>query len=271
MVLHEPFILCHDFKCNQQSNEGDSSPSVTNHESSQAYICSQCFAKGKEFSEHKNYHDYSIVKTDFPLFDSEWNADEEMLLLSALLQFGHGNWDDIARQVGPHKSSSECRQHFEKYYIENTSGDFASSFADESKSNASSLRVDEPISCAIRTQEISGAPLGAPIRPIPGSTIFKELAGYNAARAEFDTEYDNCAELELNRIEVNDKMYKLVEDNGNVKHFYKRYSDENEEDEQLNAELSVTMLDVYKNKLRARNKRKRLVTCQNEETPCIIL
>ena len=97
LVLHEPFVLCHDLKCNQHSDEGDSSPSVTNHASSQVYICSQCFAKGKEFSGHKNYHDYSIVKADFPLFDSEWNADEEMLLLNALLQFGHGNWDDIAR------------------------------------------------------------------------------------------------------------------------------------------------------------------------------
>ena len=84
-----------------------------------------------------------------------------------------------------------------------------------------------------------------------------ELAGYNAARADFDTEYDNCAELGLNSIEVNEKMFQCVENNRNLKYFDKRYSDEHEEDEQLNAELSVTMLDVYKNKLRARNKRKR--------------
>ena len=97
LVLHEPFISCNDFKCNRLS-ENESSPSnISSHSELQVYICSQCFAKGKEFSQHKNYHDYSIIKTDFPLFDSEWNADEEMLLLNALLQFGYGNWDDIAR------------------------------------------------------------------------------------------------------------------------------------------------------------------------------
>ena len=98
-MLHEPFVLCNDIQCSKQTYEGASSPSATNIGFTQVYICSQCFAKGKEFSQHKNYHDYSIVKTDFPLFDSEWNADEEMLLLNALLQFGHGNWDDIARYV----------------------------------------------------------------------------------------------------------------------------------------------------------------------------
>ena len=83
--------------CNKQSNEGETSLSSAGNTATKVYICSQCFAKGKEFSLHKSNHDYSIVKTDFPLFSSEWNAEEEMLLLNALLQFGHGNWDDIAR------------------------------------------------------------------------------------------------------------------------------------------------------------------------------
>ena len=87
--------MCNDALCTNKydlvvSSTGDKISSAVN-------ICSPCFAKGKEFSTHKSYHDYTIVKRDFPLFASEWNANEEMLLLNALLQFGHGNWDDIAR------------------------------------------------------------------------------------------------------------------------------------------------------------------------------
>ena len=87
--------MCNDALCSNKydlvvSSKGDKISSAVN-------ICSPCFAKGKEFSTHKSYHDYTIVKRDFPLFASEWNANEEMLLLNALLQFGHGNWDDIAR------------------------------------------------------------------------------------------------------------------------------------------------------------------------------
>jgi len=87
--------------------------------------------------------------------------------------------------------------------------------------------------------------------------ICTELAGYNAARADFDTEYDNGIELTLTKIEVDEKMYQIVKSDSYMKQFYKDYSDENEENEHLNSQLSVVMLDVYKNKLRARSKRKR--------------
>jgi len=83
------------------------------------------------------------------------------------------NFHTFFRQVGPSKTSSDCRLHFEKYYIENISGDFSNSLLRGTEQNATNMRVDEPISCEMRTQEISSAPLGAPIRPTPGSTIFK--------------------------------------------------------------------------------------------------
>jgi len=39
---------------------------------------------------------------------------------------------------------------------------------------------------------------------------FKDLAGYNAARGDFDWESDNLAEMELNVIEANDDLYRLI-------------------------------------------------------------
>ena len=79
------------------------------------------------------------------------------------------------RQVGPARTAYDCRIHFEKYYIENISGDFNNCFLRGFEENATNMRVDEPISCEMRTQEITSAPLGAPIRPTPGSTIFKGI------------------------------------------------------------------------------------------------
>ena len=87
--------------------------------------------------------------------------------------------------------------------------------------------------------------------------LFTELAGYNAARADFDSEYDNTAELGLNGIEVTEQMYLYVQDYSQGKRLIKNYIDESDEEEKLVAVLSVTMLDVYNNKLKARNRRKR--------------
>ena len=89
--------MCNDIQCRKNKNGSATSPKDGDKVFSAVNICSICFAKGKEFLTHKSYHDYTIVKRDFSLFASEWNANEEMLLLNAMLQFGHGNWDDIAR------------------------------------------------------------------------------------------------------------------------------------------------------------------------------
>ena len=84
-----------------------------------------------------------------------------------------------------------------------------------------------------------------------------ELAGYNAARGDFDAEFENGMELFLNDIEVNERMYEIVNGGETKRQAYKNLSDEREENEELIAQLSVAMLHVYKRKLKARSKRKR--------------
>ena len=79
----------------------------------------------------------------------------------------------VSRNVGSHKTSTECKLHFERYYIENKSGDFSSCPVNENEQSGRFVRVDEPITCGILAQQMNGAPLGGPIRPLPGSTIFK--------------------------------------------------------------------------------------------------
>lgn len=55
---------------------------------------------------------------DFPLFDLEWGADEELLLIEGLEMFGIGNWEQISEHLGATKSKYECCLHYVKTYIE---------------------------------------------------------------------------------------------------------------------------------------------------------
>ena len=197
---------------------------------------------------------------------------------------------DTFRHVGSSKTSVDCKLHFEEFYVQDATGDF-NCFAIDTSKITRSTRVDEPISCAMPIQEFTAAPFGAPIRPMAGSITFKgnmtgeevfilnqyedsnfwlgnittikifvfilELAGYNAARGDFDAEFDNGMELSLNDIEVDGTMYDVVNNGGSEKQSFKNLVDENEETVALIAQLSVAMLEIYKRKLRARRKRKR--------------
>lgn len=50
---------------------------------------------------------YVINKLDFPLFDVEWTADEELLLFEGLEKHGFGNWSEIAEFMGTNKTREE--------------------------------------------------------------------------------------------------------------------------------------------------------------------
>ena len=52
----------------------------------------------------------------FPIFDNEWGADEELLLIEGAENFGIGNWQDIADHVGS-KSRDECEAHYLQVYV----------------------------------------------------------------------------------------------------------------------------------------------------------
>ncbi|KAK4486781.1 hypothetical protein RD792_006636 [Penstemon davidsonii] len=52
----------------------------------------------------------------FPLICSDWNADEEMLLLEGIEMYGFGNWNEVAEHVGT-KSKSQCVDHYSLIYM----------------------------------------------------------------------------------------------------------------------------------------------------------
>ncbi|CAH8291288.1 unnamed protein product [Eruca vesicaria subsp. sativa] len=81
-------------------------------------LCVECFYVGVELSRHKSNHPYRVMDNlSFPLVSSDWNADEEILLLEAISTYGLGNWKEVANYVGS-KTQTECIEHFNSAYMQ---------------------------------------------------------------------------------------------------------------------------------------------------------
>ncbi|XP_069690195.1 transcriptional adapter 2-alpha [Periplaneta americana] len=208
-LLHEPFIRCAD--CGKNVN-----------------ICSSCFSIGAESEPHKNVHQYIVVKNEFPLFNgSTWTANEEVILLDAILECGLGNWSDVSRRLKT-RTSQECEKHYVSFYIENSAPELP-----KFKENVRS--VSSLPSFEYRPMETEEPP-----RYLPGSNSYRALGGYNAARGDFEIEYDNYAEtpvslLDISSFQPGDPYY------------------------EVGTALQVAVADMYNTRLRERERRKRVI------------
>ena len=89
---------------------------------------------------------------------------------------------------------------------------------------------------------------------------FKDLAGYNAARGDFDWESDNLAEMELNVIEANDDLYRLIATAASGESDEEDIMEATDDcDNVLVAKLNFVALQVHNQRLKKRLKRKRIV------------
>eukprot|EP00118_Oscarella_pearsei_P016895 m.164777 g.164777 ORF g.164777 m.164777 type:complete len:443 (+) comp38886_c2_seq24:120-1448(+) len=159
-------------------------------------ICLQCFAKGVEFDEHKNDHDYTVLTNAFHLgLDLLWTAREELALLSAIEGCGLGNWVDIARRVKT-KSAEDCSQHYYGIYMKNPllplpkipSNELSADFlADGRHYQFAAKKVSHD-----------------PPRPAMGTPQSAEMAGYMPWRGDFQIEYRDSAEQVLRDLSFSD-------------------------------------------------------------------
>ncbi|PVU86187.1 hypothetical protein BB560_006798, partial [Smittium megazygosporum] len=184
-------------------------------------LCVTCFSKGVEIANHKFDHPYSVVsKNNFPIFDIEWTADEELLLIDGLLQFGMGNWEEVANFVGS-KDKGECESHYYKTYVESEDWPLPNLNLDlgtqvvRIKKNQSDTKQDS-----------------RPQKPISSLPSNHEVSGYMPGRKEFEEEYDNDAEQVIKDMNFN------------------------EDDIPEERELKLTILQIYNSKLDKRAERK---------------
>ena len=189
-------------------------------------LCISCFTKGEEISGHESDHDYSIVQYNFPLLNLKWNAGEEVGLLEAISECGLGNWADISERVGS-KTPEECKQHYFYSYITNPVEEL--DLIPDSQTFYSSENF--PASCLLGSEN--------PARPVPGSSLYREMSGYNAARGDFIIEHLNEAEKILSDMNLLDQQ--------------------SSDDDDVIEHLRIAILEIYLSSVKERGIRKDLI------------
>ncbi|ODV83649.1 hypothetical protein CANARDRAFT_24883 [[Candida] arabinofermentans NRRL YB-2248] len=198
-------------------------------------LCVPCFAKGLSSGKHKPYHDYKVIEQhQYPIFDSDWGADEELLLIEGCQTLGLGNWQDIGDFIGG-RSKNEVGEHYEKYYINSEYypiPDINKNFKHISTTQFLNQRKK-------RLESRKNLPLPSPKKILTSKPLCSDIQKYMPGRLEFEEE----AEEEAEKV-IQDMNFEI---------------DENEQD----IELKLTILDIYNSKLTLRAERKRLILKNN--------
>ncbi|KAL5015418.1 hypothetical protein ScPMuIL_009688 [Solemya velum] len=186
-------------------------------------FCLHCFAKGRECGDHLNCHSYTIIKNDFPVFGNSWTAAEEVKLLEAMADCGYGNWSDVSQQLRS-KNKVECEQHYNSTYIDKAQ----SPLSELSYSDCTTMAVPVVFKCESFCRRT------LPVPP-ENSPMFYDMGGYMATRGDFNMEHDNFMELDIRNISFEENL------------------------DELEKELKLTVLDIYERCLQERQKRKRII------------
>ncbi|KNC99897.1 chromatin-binding transcription regulator ADA2 [Spizellomyces punctatus DAOM BR117] len=154
-------------------------------------LCVACFGHGAEppGSSHLANHSYRVMEMlDFPIFEADWGADEELKLVTAIEQYGLGNWEQVAEQIGT-KNRRECAGHYERVYLK----------SDTFPIPNMSVQLDH----TKRLSHNRGPPKKIPKTERPPSSVpgNHEIHGYMPGRREFEIECENDAEQLIKDLE----------------------------------------------------------------------
>ncbi|CAN6666318.1 transcriptional adapter 2 [Trichomonascus vanleenenianus] len=196
-------------------------------------LCVQCFAQGSSSGNHKPWHDYMIVEQHaYPIFEEDWGADEELLLIEGAESQGLGNWQDIADHIGG-RSKEEVDAHYRRVYLDSPYYPLpamnkrfsitAAEFAEKKRQ-----RLEKRKTLALQLP----LPKQKPTASVPAC---HEVQGFMPGRLEFEAELENEAETT-----VKDMVFEP-------------------EDNEQDIELKLTVLDIYNSRLTARAERKRAI------------
>ncbi|TPX11784.1 uncharacterized protein E0L32_007521 [Thyridium curvatum] len=214
-------------------------------------LCVQCFSSGQSSNNHlPATHPYRVIEQNsFPIFDREWGADEELLLLEGAEIYGLGSWADIADHIGGYRSKDEVRDHYLEVYVDSPAFplpkrcsphdmELANEISREEFQSRKKRRIEE------RRETAKNAPALQPkTKPTASVPSCHEIQGYMPGRLEFETEYANEAEeaVQLMQFDPGDGI--------------------NPHTGQLEPEmeLKLTVMDIYNCRLTQRVDRKKVI------------
>lgn len=198
-------------------------------------LCVPCFAEGKSSGSHKPWHNYRVIEQhQYPIFDEDWGADEELMLIEGCQKEGLGNWQDIADYIQG-RSKEEVGEHYENYYLDSKYYPVP-----DLNKNFSYISTDEFMRRRkARFESRKNIPLPPPKKVLTSTPLCSDIQKYMPGRLEFEEE----AEDEAEKV-VQDMVFD---------------SDDSPED----VDLKVLILDIYNQKLTLRAERKRLMLKNN--------
>jgi len=191
-------------------------------------LCLECFSSRAELGQHKAYHGYRLLDNgDFSPLGNDWTAKELVQLLDGLEQFGHGNWNDVSRYVET-KGPTDCRDAVNNMFVNGPIG--SSTYKESERGNATDHTSPPVLTPSTSTSS-------------PTNLSLHELIvlGFMPARDDFEVECENEAEILVSGIQAASGGNRVESD-----------------DEELETGLKLAQVDMYKNKLKERERRKQV-------------
>ncbi|KAJ5149988.1 hypothetical protein N7448_001566 [Penicillium atrosanguineum] len=213
-------------------------------------LCVPCFASGESSKNHDpQSHPFQVIEQNsVPIFQGDWGADEELLLLEGAEIYGLGSWADIADHIGGYRSKDEVRDHYIDTYV------YSSNFPLPDHADPDDHSLQEEISKEEfqtrkkrRIEERKDAAKAAPPttpkqKPTASVPACHEVQGYMPGRLEFETEFLNDAEEAVQHMTFEPGAG--ISSNGEM---------------DAEAELKMTVVDIYNSRLTARTERKKIL------------
>lgn len=210
-----------------------------------------CFSNGEASHNHNpGTHPYRVIEQNsVPIYDSNWGADEELLLLEGAEIYGFGSWADIADHIGGYREKDEVRAHYQKIYLDSPNyplpvraSPHDTQLLDEIPREEFQVRKKRRIED--RREAARTAPPPVPKKkPTASVPACHEVQGYMPGRLEFETEYANEAEEAVQLMQfdpgdgINPKTGELEPE----------------------MELKMTVMDIYNTRLTQRAERKKVI------------
>ncbi|KAI0388608.1 hypothetical protein F5Y17DRAFT_452190 [Xylariaceae sp. FL0594] len=214
-------------------------------------LCVQCFSSGASSGSHQPAtHPYRVIEQNsIPIFDRDWGADEELLLLEGCEIYGLGSWADIADHIGGYRHKDEVRDHYLQVYIDSPCFPLPKrcrpddmELAQEITRDQFQARKKKRIEERRETQK-NAPPMPPKTKPTASVPSCHEIQGYMPGRLEFETEYANEAEeaVQLMQFDPGDGINPRT---GEL---------------EPEMELKLTVMDIYNCRLTQRVERKKVI------------
>ena len=190
-----------------------------------------------------------IEQNSFPIFDEDWGADEELLLIEGCETYGIGSWADIADHIGGYRTKDEVRDHYLKIYVDSSKFPLPERCSKDNKELSTRISREEfqaqkKRRIQERKHEAKNAPVLQPkTKPTASVPSCHEIQGYMPGRLEFETEYANEAEeaVQLMQFDPGDGINSRT---GEL---------------EPEMELKLTVMDIYNARLTQRVERKKVI------------